>query len=229
MSRMTAMETSWKHGQRPLTSLSPTMQNCRSLLTVLDGKEDTTLKWHLLALGSLQCAGDEYETPSNVHNTVLSRSLSHRQSLPNIALLEDASTWWKLTGPSLAMKLIKPLQISAHTNHYSDLVDLVKKAAWHNIPRGCQKEDIPAMSDESSDLLKIYDEKYHKDPFSESTIQIGDTLLDEISDEIRNIWRDMVENTNLAMNSKKAWFKSYISVVWGRQCLPSSRHCRLNR
>ena len=34
----------------------------------------------------------------------------------------------------------------------------------------------------SSDLLKLYDEKYNKDPFSESTIQLGDTLLDEISD-----------------------------------------------
>ena len=94
--------------------------------------------------------------------------------------------------------------IPAHPNHYNDFVDLVKKAARHNIPRGCQ-EYIPGLSDESSDLLKLYDVEYNKDPFSESTIQLGDTLLDEISDERRKIWRDMVENTNLTMNSKKAW------------------------
>ena len=40
---------------------------------------------------------------------------------------------------------------------YNDFVDLVKKAARHNIPRGCEKEYIPGLSDESSDLLKLYD------------------------------------------------------------------------
>ena len=60
------------------------------------------------------------------------------------------------------------------------------------------------MSDESSDLLKLYDEEYNKAPFSESTIQLGGTLLDEIPGERRKIWRDMVENTNRTMNSKKA-------------------------
>ena len=76
--------------------------------------------------------------------------------------------------------------VPAHRNHYNGFVDLVKKAARQNIPSGCQKEYIPDLSDESSDLLKLYDEEYNKDPFSESTIQIGDTLLDEISDERRN-------------------------------------------
>ena len=60
----------------------------------------------------------------------------------------------------------------------------MKKAARHNIPRGCQKEYIPGLSDESTDVLNFYDEEYNKDPFSEFTIQLGDTLLDEISDEI---------------------------------------------
>ena len=63
-----------------------------SILTVFDGREDTTLLWHLFALGSLQCAREEYCTPSHVHNTVLSQSLSDRQSLPRITLSEDAST-----------------------------------------------------------------------------------------------------------------------------------------
>ena len=96
----------------------------------------------------------------------------------------------------------------------------MEKAARHNIPRECQKECIPGLSDESSDLLKLYDEQYHKYPLSESTsatwdetpeikrdgeelprlspgvgcdstaqgnkvgvyFQLGDTLLDAISD-----------------------------------------------
>ena len=95
--------------------------------------------------------------------------------------------------------------IPAHPNHYNDYVDMVKKAARHNIPRGCQKEYIPGLSDESSDLLKLYDEEYNKDAFSESTIQLRDALLDEISDERRKIGKDMVENSNLTMNSKQAW------------------------
>ena len=108
--------------------------------------------------------------------------------------------------------------ILAHPNHYNDFVDLVKKSARHNIPRGCQKEYIPGLSDESSDLLKLYDEEYNKDPFSESTIQLGDTLLDEISDERRNIWRDMVGNTNITMNSKKAW--ATIPRLWADSVSP---------
>ena len=78
--------------RRPLTSLSSTMQNYPSILTVLDGREDTILMWHLLALESLQCAREEYWTPSHVHNTVLSQSPLDRQSVPRIALLEDDST-----------------------------------------------------------------------------------------------------------------------------------------
>ena len=52
--------------------------------------------------------------------------------------------------------------IPAHPNHYNDLVDLAKKAARHNIPRGCQKEYTPGLSDDSSNLLKLYHEEYNK-------------------------------------------------------------------
>ena len=40
---------------------------------------------------------------------------------------------------------------------------------------------------------------------SHSCARGGDTLLDEMSDERRKILRDMVENTNLTMNSKRAY------------------------
>ena len=98
----------------------------------------------------------------------------------------------------------------------------MKKAARRNIPRGCQKEYIPGLSDEPSDLLKLYDEEYNKDPFSESTIQLGDTLLDEISDERRKIWRYMVENTNLTMNIAKKHGQP--PVVLGKTMSPLRGH-----
>ena len=62
--------------------------------------------------------------------------------------------------------------IPAHPSHYNDFVDIMKKAARHNIHRGCQKEYIPDLSDESSELPKLYDEEYNKDPFSEFIIII---------------------------------------------------------
>ena len=49
---------------------------------------------------------------------------------------------------------------------------------------------------------------------SHSCARGGDTLLDDISDERRKILRDMVENTNLTMNSKKAYMQ--LSVVLGQ-------------
>ena len=79
---------------------------------------------------------------------------------------------------------------------------MLRQDARLNVTVSCQKEYIPCLSDESSNLLILYDEEYNKDPFSESTIQLGDTLLDAISGDRRTIWRDMVENTNL---TKKAW------------------------
>ena len=84
---------------------------------------------------------------------------------------DEHSSWSSLSLGSQIDQAIAT--IPAHTNHYNDFVDLVKKAARHNIPRGCQKEYIPGLSDESSDLLKLYDEEYNKDPFSESTIQFN--------------------------------------------------------
>ena len=43
---------------------------------------------------------------------------------------------------------------------------------------GCHNEYIPGLSEESSDIQKLYDEEYNKDQLSESTTQLGDTLLD---------------------------------------------------
>ena len=53
---------------------------------------------------------------------------------------------------------------------------------------------------------------------SHSCSRGGDTLLDEISDERRKILRDMVENTNLTMNSPKAYMQP--SVVLGQTMSP---------
>ena len=149
---MTAMETSWKHGRRLLTSLSSTMQNYPSLLTVLYGRGDTTLMWRLLALGSLQCAREEYWTPSHVHNTVLSQSPVTATHCPFRRPFNLKKANWSKFTNEIDQAIAN---IPAHPNHYNDFVDLVKKAARHNITRGCQKKYIPGLSDESSDLLKL--------------------------------------------------------------------------
>ena len=132
MSRMTTMETSWKHGRRPQTSLQTTMQNNLGIWTVLDGREDTTLVWHLLTLGSLQCAREEYWTPSQVHNTVLSQSPSDRQSLHQHCPFRRRFNLKQANWSRFTKEIDQAItNILAHPKHYNEFVDLVQKAARH--------------------------------------------------------------------------------------------------
>jgi len=37
------------------------------------------------------------------------------------------------------------------------------------------------------------------------TIQLGEALMNEISEEIKKRWNDMIENTDLSRNGKRGW------------------------
>ena len=142
---MTAMETSWKHGRRLLTCLSSTMQNYPSLFRVLDGRGDTTLMWRLLALGSLQCASQRGvldPIPRTQHRpiTITIRSPVTATHCPFRRCFNLKKANWSKFTNEVDQAIAN---IPAHPNHYNDFVDLVKKAARHNIPRGFQKEYHP--------------------------------------------------------------------------------------
>ena len=95
--------------------------------------------------------------------------------------------------------------IQPHPNNYTMFTELLKRSARHHIPRGCQTEYIPGLSEASSDLLKAYHEAYHEDPFSSITMELGEILLDKVGEDRRQVWKEMIENTNLTNNSRKAW------------------------
>ena len=159
MSRMTARETSWKHGRMPLTSLSSTMQNYPSILTVARWKRgyNPDVAFVSTRIASM-CQRDVLDPiPCTQHRpiTITIRSLATATHWRRRFNLKKAN-WSKFSNE---IDQFKPLQISQHTQITTMTVELAKKAARHNIPRGCQKEYIPAPSDESSDLLKLYDEE----------------------------------------------------------------------
>ena len=45
---------------------------------------------------------------------------------------------------------------------------------------------------------------YENGPFSEETVVLGEELMDKIGEERKRIWQDLIENTDMIHNSKKA-------------------------
>ena len=83
--------------------------------------------------------------------------------------------------------------------------ELLKRSARRHISRGCQTEYIPGLSETSSDLLEAYHRAYHEDPFSSTPMEHGEILLNTVRDDRRQVWKELIENTNMTNNSRKAW------------------------
>ena len=66
--------------------------------------------------------------------------------------------------------------IDASPAKYELFQDLVWKTAKKHIPRGCRKNHIPCLTSDNKDLYSQYIAAYNDDPFSESTIALGETL-----------------------------------------------------
>ena len=99
-----------------------------------------------------------------------------------------------------ALKDIEPTP-----DNYPRFVQAVKKTARAHIPRGCRKEYIAGLTEESSQLLECYEMEFQKDPFSDNTSELSDALMESLGKERRKAWQDLVENINMSKNSKKAW------------------------
>ena len=95
--------------------------------------------------------------------------------------------------------------IDAEPKNYNDFKELVWKIARKHIPRGCRKDFIPCLSNESKELYEKYTSAYNDDPFNEETIRLGETLMSTIATEKSERWKQMICTTNLTHNSKKAW------------------------
>ena len=89
--------------------------------------------------------------------------------------------------------------------NYDSLVALVKKVACQYIPRGCQKLYIRRIKKEDRDTLRRYHDAFQEDPFSEETVALGSQLLSSVTEARRKALAEMIENTDVTRNSKKAW------------------------
>ena len=95
--------------------------------------------------------------------------------------------------------------IIAAPENYEHFKKIVWKTAKRNIPRGCRKEYIPCLDDQSKSIYEEYTQAFEADPFSEETIELGEALTAAINTGRKERWQEMICNTNLTQNSKKAW------------------------
>ena len=68
---------------------------------------------------------------------------------------------------------------------YDQFVNVLRKVARKNIPRGCRRNYVPGLTPESTELIADYREKYEDDPFADSTITLGEELMSTISEQRR--------------------------------------------
>ena len=88
---------------------------------------------------------------------------------------------------------------------YQAFQNLVWKTAKVNIPRGCRRKYVPGLTDAGAELYKQYISQFESDPFDEQTKQFGESLLNQLTEERKARWKELITNIDLTHNSKKAW------------------------
>lgn len=61
------------------------------------------------------------------------------------------------------------------------------------------------MTKETCEINKKYGKSFTADPFSEETITLGETLINHLCKDRNDRWHELIENTDMTKNSKKAW------------------------
>ena len=46
---------------------------------------------------------------------------------------------------------------------------------------------------------------FDEDPFSDETTEVGEQVMESISQERRKTWLALIESTDMSKNNKKAW------------------------
>ncbi|KAJ8399461.1 hypothetical protein AAFF_G00411730 [Aldrovandia affinis] len=72
------------------------------------------------------------------------------------------------------------LDVEPTPDNYTMFVQAVKKTACACIPRGCRKEYIAGLTEESLQLLESYETEFGNDPFSDTTSELGDALTESL-------------------------------------------------
>ena len=109
---------------------------------------------------------------------------------------------WEQFARSLDLAL---LDLEPVPSNYDQFVKKVQETSRKYIPRGCREHYIPGISPDSASLYETYSKLYEEDPFSEDTMNAGETLMAAISESRRKSWQDLIESVDMTHNSKRAW------------------------
>ena len=74
-----------------------------------------------------------------------------------------------------------------------------------HIPRGCITDYVQELTGEIKNLYEAYKQQYSSNPFDNRTMEFGNLLLDQMPEEKRKIWEEVITSTNMTHNSQKAW------------------------
>ena len=61
------------------------------------------------------------------------------------------------------------------------------------------------VADESKSIYEAYKKQYSIDPFGETTGDTGSTLIENMKDEKKKSWEEVITSTDLSHNSRRAW------------------------
>ena len=86
-------------------------------------------------------------------------------------------------------------------------------ASGKHIPRGCRSNYISGLTDESNSLYEAYKKQYTIDPFGETTIDTGNTLIDKMKDEKKKSWEEVITSTDLTHNRTGRLSESYPTTL----------------
>ena len=78
-------------------------------------------------------------------------------------------------------------------------------ASRKHIPRGCRSNYLPGLTDESKSLYETNKKQYSIDPFGETAIDTGNTLIYKMKDDNKKSWEEVITSTDLTHNSRRAW------------------------
>ena len=124
---------------------------------------------------------------------------------------------WEQFARSLDLAL---LDLEPVPSNYDQFVKKVQETSKKCIPRGCREHYIPGISPDSASLYETYTKLYEEDPFSEDTMNAGETLMAAISEDRRKSWQDLIESVDMTHNSKRAW-----STIKRSTMTPKMPHC----
>lgn len=91
------------------------------------------------------------------------------------------------------------------SENYEIFAIKVRKISRQHIPRGCREKYIPGLNKETEKLIEIYQDLFKNDPFSNETITAGENLTIQLGEDKTRKCNDLIENTDMTRNSKKAW------------------------